>query len=382
MKKCLFVTTVPSHLGYFLLPHAKALKDKGWRVDAMSSGLSEDFEIFDRIWDVPFERSRKIVFKYHIIKKQLLDIIGKEKYDLLHLHTPISSFIVRLAVRKLKYINDFKIIYTAHGFHFHPLRNPFSNLFYFTLEKIVARWTDIIITINEEDYEYALKKRLKDYHKIKRIPGIGIDLQRFKIDSFVMPNHEEKHLSKSPKIAISVAEFIPRKRHKDLIKAAKELSGSDIDLLFLLVGDGRLKVRLEKLASRKRLENVIFLGKRTDVPELLVNCDYFIHPAIQEGLPMAVMEAMAMEKPVIGANVRGTRELLEGGCGILVEPKRPDKIAEAIRWLMNNPEEAEQMGKRARRKIEEKYALEKVLPIYVDIVEELFADKKFKEKTL
>ena len=154
MKKVLFAATVDSHIKQFHLPYLKWFKEHGYEVHVATNG-KEVIPYCDVKHQISFERSP---LKFNNIKAigQLKKIIEKEQFEIIHCHTPMGSVVTRLAALKARK-NGTRVIYTAHGFHFFkgaPIQNW---LIYYPIEKLMARYTDCLITINEEDYEFAKK---------------------------------------------------------------------------------------------------------------------------------------------------------------------------------------------------------------------------------
>lgn len=370
-KKILYVTTIKDTIKAFLLPFAEALSRDGWVVDCMTNGVGERCgfeEYFTNTWDVPFQRNPRRLLCNLFYIKVIKRIVMNGGYDIVHVHTPIASFVTRLALKGIQQCP--KIIYTAHGFHFHQEGTFLANSFFLLLEKISARWTDYIVTINREDYHQAVHNRFLPRERVVYIPGIGIDTNLYSINSRTNVNLNELKnqlgLPREGTAFLVIAEFNPGKRHIDILRALALLDNQNLYVLF--AGEGRLKGEIVNEAVNLGIsERVMFLGFRDDVVDLLKISSALILVSLREGLPRSVMEGMAMELPVIGTNIRGTRELLEGGCGILVPPKNVLELARAMQWIMQNPERAEMMGKRARERVKTKYDNQFVLQEYLEL---------------
>lgn len=230
-------------------------------------------------------------------------------YEFIHCHTPIGSVIGRLAAKR----THTKIIYTAHGFHFFkgaPLKNW---LLYFSAEWVCSWITDVLITINTEDYECA-KKHLHA-KKTVYIPGVGADVARF-ADCVVdkRKKREEIGLSADDFVIISVGELNANKNHIAIIKALVLLKNPNVK--YLICGQGELEGYLNQKIKDYGLDRqVMLLGYRTNIKELLKMSDLFAFPSKREGMPMALMEAMASGMAVVGSDIRGVRDLLKTGVG-------------------------------------------------------------------
>ena len=181
MPKLLIVTTIPMTIKGFLLPYAVYFRNKGWQVDALTGDgltLSEVKDHFDNIWTVKWARNPLNINNLLGTPRRIQEIVRKNDYDLVHVHTPVASFVTRFSLRKLKRVGKPKVIYTAHGFHFFKGNNPLKNCLFLSLERIASSWTDHLIVINQEDYDAANRYRHAPNPKtgVSFLNGIGIDL--------------------------------------------------------------------------------------------------------------------------------------------------------------------------------------------------------------
>lgn len=319
MKKALIVATVlKKHIVQFHIPTIKMLKDMGWQVDVAAANDYEgdyDVSFCDNYYDIPFSRE-PISFNNKTAYKQLKNIIDTQKYDVVHCHTPMGGVIARLAARDARKEGT-KVFYTAHGFHFYKGAPKKNWMLYYPAEKYCSRLTDVLITINEEDYNFA-KKHL-EAKRIEYVPGVGIDLMKFR------PRDSKKN--RNSKKIMCTGELIARKNHETVIKAISLLSNKNI--YCIICGDGELKLYLQNVIDNLDLhDRVKLLGYRDDIAELLNDSDLYIQPSFQEGLPLSVMEAMACKVPVLASDIRGNRDLLDQRC--LFDPNDDKKLSDAI----------------------------------------------------
>lgn len=360
-KVLLVATVVKIHVNVFHIPCLKMFQEQGWETWVCSRN---DFDNpkdcviphCDHYIDIPFERNP---LKPGNVKayKMLREIIEKEQFDLIYCHTPVGAMLARLAgisARK----KGTKVIYMAHGFHFYNGAPLLNWMIYYPAEKFLSRFTDGLITINQEDYRRAQK-----FHAGKTIliPGVGIDLDKFQKKE---PTRQEIRnklgIPESKIILMSVGELTKRKNHMVMIEALARLK--EYDILYVICGDGPLKARLrakaEELGVRERLK---LLGFRKDIAELHKAADIFVFPSLQEGLPVAVMEAMASGLPIVASKIRGNEDLISNNQGgYLINPKDSEQIAKAIEKMIQNPEKREKMEKR-NLEIITKYGQETVL---------------------
>nr|MCR5346566.1 glycosyltransferase [Fretibacterium sp.] len=202
-----------------------------------------------------------------------------------------------------------KTIYTAHGFHFYngaPLGNWLA---FYPVEKTMARITDVLITINTEDYERA--RRSFCAREVYYVPGIGIDLQKFCVGQIdVKAKRAELGVREDEILILSVGELIPRKDHETVIRALARTGRQGFQ--YLICGTGPLHEMLSALVHQEGLDGrVKLLGFRTDIAELCQAADLFVFPSRQEGLSVAMMEAIACETPVVCSAIRGNTDLVQ-----------------------------------------------------------------------
>ena len=176
MKKVLFTATVDSHILHFHIPYLQYFHEQGYEVHVATNG-TEEIPFCDVKHTVSFERSP---FKANNIKaiKQLKEIIDKEKFNIIHCHTPMGSVVTRLAAKQARKKYNTKVIYTAHGFHFFKGAPILNWILFYPVEKWLSKYTDCLITINEEDYTLAKNK----FHakKVELVHGVGVDEKKWK----------------------------------------------------------------------------------------------------------------------------------------------------------------------------------------------------------
>lgn len=310
-KKVLFVATVvKTHINTFHLPFLKMFKEHGWKVHvaAKNDFIYEPCIIpnCDKHFDINFERSpfsKQNITAY----KQLKQIIEANHYDIIHCHTPVAGVLTRLAARNAKATT---VIYTAHGFHFYQ-GAPFLNwLIYYPVERICARLTDKLITINMEDYNRAKNWKLRHNGKVYYVPGVGVDIEKIQnIKINKIDKKKELGITGDLKIILSVGELNKNKNHEVIIKALSKQNNKNF--IYLICGKGELKDHLQNLATELGIgDKVKLLGYRKDVLEICKVADLFVFPSKREGLPVSLIEAIASSIPCVASDVRGNRDLL------------------------------------------------------------------------
>ena len=361
--KVIFVATVANHLRAFHLQWVKHLRQSGLRVCGVASDITGSRECeaaFDQVVDIPFSRSVFSLKQALLSGHQLRELRRRLGARLVHFHTPNAAFWGRLALRNEVRGGECRVAYTAHGFHFHSGANGFANRIYRSAERLAARYTHALLTINCEDAAEASRFRLAPGGFHEQLPGAGVDVTRFDpcmydrmacrseiLGSLGVPAHS--------KMILMVAEFSPGKRHRDALRAFASGNLPDAHLLF--AGKGAAEGRMRRVAYDLGIgQRVHFLGHRTDIPQLLATSDVVILPSEREGLPMSIMEAMAMQKPVVVANARGSRDLVQPDCGWLHEIGDSQRLASLLHQILNSPKEAADAGRKAREKVLAKYA--------------------------
>nr|WP_241635350.1 glycosyltransferase family 4 protein [Fusobacterium gastrosuis] len=349
-KKVLIIATVYSFISHFEKNDIKLLQELGYKVVVASNfeGYKNELEHLNvEKLNINFARSP---FALKNLKSffQLNKYIKNNKIDLIHCHTPVGGVIARLIGK----FNKTKVIYTAHGFHFFKGASLLNWLIYYPIEKILSKYTDVLITINNEDYELAKNKFYAK--KVEYIPGVGVDTEKIaKIEVDKKKKREELGLKEDEIILLSVGELSTRKNHIIPIRALEKLKQYNIK--YLICGIGNLDKYLKDECKKLRIEDkVIFLGYRKDIYELCKISDIYIFPSLQEGLPVALMEAMATGLPVIASNIRGNNDLVENDInGFLINSE--SEYSEKIEIFLQKINLRLEIGKENNKKIKNNF---------------------------
>lgn len=365
MKKVLFVATVvKTHIMTFHTPYLKLFHDMGWETAVAARNDYEEpadcvIPYCDRYYDIPFER---FPLKLSNVRawRMLKDIIDSGEYDIIHCHTPVGAMLTRLAARKARKRGT-KVIYTAHGFHFFRGAPRKNWLLYYPVERLLSRWTDVLVTINREDFARA--KRFSA-QKVCCVPGVGIDLSTFEANAQQRAAlrsriREQLHVPHDAAVVLSVGELSVRKNHHIMIRALAQMPRKDV--YYVICGRGPLLQQLRQLADELGVaERVIFTGFCDNVKEFYPAADVFVFPSLQEGLPVALMEAMASGLPVVCTDIRGNSDLIENGISGIVTHATPTAFAQAVCELIDDAHKRERYSASAGRLIKG-YALEKAV---------------------
>ncbi|MDQ8738348.1 glycosyltransferase family 4 protein [Paenibacillus sp. LHD-38] len=292
--------------------------------------------------------------------KEIHKLIDEMQFDIIHCHSPIGGVIARLAARKARH-NNTKVVYTAHGFHFFNGASKKNWIIYYSIEKWLSKFTDCLITINEEDYQVASKNfKAKD---LKLVNGIGIDLKKYH-----PPTVDEKSLLRK-KYGYQENDFIlmyagelSYRKHQDLLINTVHIIADKIpNIKLLLAGKGEYLSNYEELVDELGLKSKIeFLGYRQDINNFMMLSDVAVSASRQEGLPVNIMEAMAIGLPTIVTDCRGNRDLIKHEKnGFVVDINDSSSFAYYIEKLFNS-EELRRLFSERNKNIIENYSVEKI----------------------
>lgn len=344
MKKALQLASVASMIDQFNIPNIELMQSLGYHVDvvadftnpgtissARATELLRQLESMDvRVIDIAIPRNlnpKSVFSAYKKVKK----LIGTERYDLIHCHSPIGGAVTRLAAEKERK-NGTKVIYTAHGFHFYdgaPLKNW---IVFYPIEKWLSRYTDVLITINKEDYRRACENFKAG--KIVYVPGIGVDTEKFGAHCRGGEIRAEFGIGSDDALLLSVGELNGNKNHEAVIRALAKIEEKPY---YVIVGKGEKEAYLQSLITQLGLaDRVKLAGFRNDVADFYDAADAFVFPSFREGLSVALMEAMASGLPVVCGRIRGNTDLIdEGSGGFFFDPDDTDSVTNAIQRLLN-----------------------------------------------
>lgn len=376
MKKVLFTATVvKKHIMEFHIPYLRLFQEQGWETAVAAKNDYDDpadcvIPYCDAYFDVQFDRSplkRTNIQTYRTLKK----IIREGRYDIIHCHTPVGAAVTRLAAVAARKCGT-KIIYTAHGFHFYQGAAWKNWLIFYPIEWVLAHLTDVLITINTEDYQFAQRKL--HAKRVEYVPGVGVDTQRFcRNRQLGIEKRQELGLSEDDFVILTVAELIPRKNHQVVLHALRQLKETPAyeNLKYVICGDGILMEELKQLVRSLGIQDhVLFLGYRDDIEALCNASDLFAFMSHQEGLPVALMEAMCCGLPAICSKIRGNVDLIEDGQDGLLLDNTPQAVADGILKLYGDPEYRKKLGAAAEEKIRQydiQTISEKMKRIYFDM---------------
>lgn len=351
-KKVLILASVASMIDQFNMPNIELLINMGYEVHVACNFIEGNTCSHERI-DVLKNNLMHLSVKFHQIDfkrnvmkfsdnfkayNQVKKLVNDNKYKFIHCHSPIGGVVSRLVGKATKT----KVIYTAHGFHFYkgaPLKNW---IIYYLIERWLSRYTDVLITINKEDYNRA-KNKFKA-KRVEYIPGVGIDLEKFSTVEIARDiKRRELGLPQNTFVVLSVGELNKNKNHEVVIRAIAKINNPDIH--YLVCGKGNLDGHLRNLSKELGLEDQVhLLGFRKDIPEICKISDVFAFPSYREGLGMAALEAMACGLPIITSNVHGIVDYsIDGETGYNCSPTDVDSFSKYIKNLYLDIEKRNRM---------------------------------------
>ncbi|WP_420794783.1 glycosyltransferase family 4 protein [Desulforamulus reducens] len=312
--------------------------------------------------------------KDYLVVHTLVKYLHQSRTTILHTHSSKAALVGRVAgiIARTPVI-----IFTVHNSIFYEEWSRLKKKIYSTVEKILARFTDRIITVSE-----ALKQELlvKEDLSPTRLTTIynGIEVEKFTTQSDLNEIRQSFNIPESSMIIGTIARLAPQKGVSYLLKAASHLK--EYNVTFLVVGDGPLRQELEQEVSERGLQNrVIFAGKRDNIPEILSILDIFVLPSVTEGLPLTILEAMAASKPVVATRVGGVPEaIVEGKTGLVVSPKDPEALAVALAGLLGERDRLNRMGQNGQKHASEKFTVNLMVEKTMDLYKQLLLEKKIK----
>ncbi|HUW18209.1 MAG TPA: glycosyltransferase family 4 protein [Sedimentisphaerales bacterium] len=347
----------------FLVPVIEAQKKKGHYVCVCGSDDSDAQRLRDVGIDVFPHQLKRNLNPIGLIRAVLCirRILLEQKIDAVICHSPIGAGVGRIAARLAK---TPKVIYFAHGLPCAPGQNSFVWFLWFCVEKALAKITSAILVMNTYDENLAVRRLTKDPGKVFRVPGMGVDMEKFKAESSETDRQRitrELGIAEGKKIVLCLAYLIRAKGVFLYFEATRRICVTRGDVCFLLAGDGPSMGKLKETVEKNhQQEGFRLLGWRNDIPLLMRSCDIFVLPTFYfEGLPVSILEAMACGKPVVATRHRGCEDAVaDGETGFLVPIKELTPLVDRISCLLCNEQRRKQMGRAARQRVEQHFGLD------------------------
>ena len=355
-KKIMVIATTDNMIWQFLLPHIRDLIDAGNKVECVCAKTGFWFDELQTKFgltchEIPFQRN-PFNFKTFKHYKALKKLQKEQKYDLIYCQQAVGSVMGRLIAKKFK----IPCIYTAHGFSFCEGSSKLKNFVYKPIEKFLAKYTTILITMNDYDYNTAKKWKAK---KVFKIDGIGYDKSKYDNEQISKVQMRKNLGLKDEFTIVTCAEYIKRKNYDTMLKTIAKLK--DEDIKFLVCGTGKDKQLIENQIKELGIEDKVeLLGYRKDVNNIMNASDLFFLPSLQEGLTLSIIEAMNLGLPIVTSNVRGNKDLVENGeNGFVCEKYDYEAFSKVIKSIMSDSNLAKQMSNRSKE-LAKKYSIENV----------------------
>ncbi len=289
--------------------------------------------------------------------------------DIVHTHGYFASVIGRLAARKAHIPG---IVTHVHSTYWDYEKRHIRT------ERKLSRFTHKIICCSK-----AVENFVRDFENIKDSKTImiynGVDEDKFSKHKDSRSIRAELGIDEGSPVVGTVSALTPHKGHIHLIQAASSVLGTFPSTRFLIVGDGFLRARLEDQAKNLNISSsVIFTGERKDIPEILSLMDIFVLPSFsREGLGLAILEAMAVGRPVVATEIGGIPEaVIQGKTGLLVPPGDSEEMAQAIIQILQDPEKAKSMGEKGRARVKERFTKTKMLSEIQNVYQSLISHRE------
>ncbi|HEX4328481.1 MAG TPA: glycosyltransferase family 4 protein [Burkholderiales bacterium] len=355
-------------LKYLLLPLIDGMRGAGWQVTAVCGDEGEVEGLRARgyvIATVAISRGFN-PFRHAWSLLRLIALLRREKFDVVHAHTPVAALLGRIAARVAGVP---LIVYTAHGFYFHEQMKPLPKAIFTFLEWLGGRCTDLLFTQSEEDAQTAVARGFLPAERVQAI-GNGVDVARFNPQS-ARPRVEMRAELGIPQEAVVVGmigRMVAEKGYGEFFAAAAGVARQSPQAYFLVIGghlaserDSGIGAQLER-AQAALGPRLILTGMRNDVPDLCAAMDVFTLPSYREGMPRSIIEAMHMGLPVVATDIRGSREeVVREQTGLLVPTRDAAALEQAFMRLIADPGLRSRMGAAGRARALELYDEVKVV---------------------
>jgi len=299
---------------------------------------------------------------------EIISFIRKNHIEILHTHSSKAGILGRVAARLAKVEI---IIHTVHGWSFNDYQPRAQRLFCIWLERLSARFSNKLIVVSYYDRQKGLDNRIGKENKYSLI-RYGVDYTEFNIKEQNI--REELGINTNDLVVGMIACFKPQKSPQKFIRLAFLIGQSIPNVKFILVGDGALRNRIERLINKLNLRNKIILtGWRNDIPRILSAIDAFVLTSLWEGLPIAVLEAAASSVPAVVTHTGGIAEaVIDGKTGFLIPPQNPNLMSERLAFLLKDKNLRRQMGENARNNLGLDFALGNMVKNTQDLYGRLF----------
>ncbi len=296
-------------------------------------------------------------------------IYRRNKYVIVHTHSSKAGILGRWAAR---FAGVPVIVHTVHGWSFNDYQKHIIKTLFIYIERITARFTTKIICVSKKDIQIGLQNKIAPENKFAFIK-YGIPLAEFRRSSInIVQKKRDLGITNNDPVVGMVSCLKVQKSPMDYVKASIKIYEKMPDVNFLLVGDGILRAKCEKLLASTPLNGrVIFAGWRRDISEILDILDVAVLTSKWEGMPISIIEALCNGCPVVATNIGGTPELVKDGIsGYLTQPGSHEEVARKVLKILRDSDFFNKMKKEASSSIDETFGLDRM----VEKIENLYRD--------
>jgi glycosyltransferase involved in cell wall biosynthesis len=303
--------------------------------------------------------------------RQIHQLLNQTQFDILHTHGGTAGFWIRIVAAMLK--KRPVIIHTYHGLHYlnilekagQAVQQKIKRAIFKLIDRLLLSYTDRIICVCKSDYDKAIAAGVATIDQTSIVYN-GIEVDRFSSPIDRISARQIFNLDPAEFVFGNVGRLHEQKGHEFLLQAFAKMKAN---ARLIIVGDGRLRDRLMKLADQLEISNrVSFLGARADIHEFLSAIDVFIMPSLWEGQPIALLEALAIGKPCIASAVDGIPEIIVNGTnGYLVSPKDVEELATAMNSMIEDPGSLWKFSNRKMSGLDSKFLAENMAREVADI---------------
>jgi len=313
------------------------------------------------------------------IISRLKKIIKTKDVRIVHSQGGRADFFARTAARISRVpILISSIAMMVEGYDVSILRKSL----YVLMDRKTERWVDRFIILSEASRRTLIERHKIPPEKIVKIHN-GIEIEEYHPDIKGVRNKKlelrrELGLKSDVPVIGAIGRLVYQKGFEYLVQAIPQVIKAFPEAKFLIVGEGPLRRMLEELCERQKIkDNIIFAGFRSDIKDILATIELLTMPSVLEGLPMVLLEGMAMAKPIVATRIDGITEVLENReTGLLVPAKNPHELAEAIIEILKNKMKADLLGQNARKIVEEKFSVKKMVGQTELVYERLLTEKR------
>lgn len=372
MKVCQ-LCAVDFTLKNFLLPLIDGMQVAGWQVTAVCSDGPFVADLRERGYAIETVAIARSMNPLAALRSTiaLVRLFRRERFEVLHVHTPVAALIGRIAGR---IAGIPLIVYTAHGFYFHDQMPRWKRALFVALERFGGLFTDLLFSQSAEDAEEAVAEGIAPRERVLAI-GNGIDVARFDpqvVGAGALPRRE-LGIPEQAFVVGFIGRLVREKGLAEFLAAASDLAQRFPHIRFLLVGERLASDHaggvVDEFAAAKAAlgERLIAPGLRADIPRMFAAMDLFCLPSWREGMPRTIIEAMVMGKPVVATAIRGAREeVVSEATGLLVATRAPDQLAAAIERFVRNPAWGERLGQAGRQRALMLYDERKIVALQLE----------------